>query len=166
MVRPTRLLWLLVGVLLVPVLPSIAGADFNCVELAFDLSVCDDPKDLATCPQVCSLPPDPETCATLPLPPLSRTQRQTDAEPILRQVSVQEGPFLGVVLTLSAFSVADDNVFSRGRDLLCATTTPPDNGGGSSGGGVGAGGNPGLIGGDPGIRGGDPGIRGPNPGLR
>ena len=165
MVRPTRLLGLLVGVLLVPVLPSIAGADFKCVELAFDLSVCDDPKDLATCPQVCSLPPDPETCATLPLPPLSRTERQTDAEPILRQVSVQEGPFLGVVLTLSAFSVADDNVFSRGRNFLCVSDTT-NNGGGSSGGGVAGSGNPGLIGGDPRIRGGDPRLRGPNQGLR
>ena len=164
--RPTRLLGLLVGVLLVPVLPSIAGADFKCAELAFDLSACDDPKDLATCPQVCSLPPDPETCATLPLPPLDRTERRTDGEPILRQVSVQEGPFLGVVLTLSAISVAEDNVFRRGRDLLCATTTPPDDGGGPSDPGVARGGNPGLIGGDPAIRGGDPGLRGPNQGLR
>ena len=165
MVRPTRLLWLLVGVLLVPVLPSIAGADFKCVELAFDLSVCDDPKDLATCPQVCSSPLDPETCATLPLPELSSTQRQTAAQPILRQVSVQEGPFLGVVLTLLAISVDDDNVFRRGRDLLCVSDTT-NNGGGSSGGGVAGSGNPGLIGGDPRIRGGDPRLRGPNQGLR
>src|SRR5262245_17516443 len=165
MVRPTRLLWLLVGVLLVPVLPSIAGADFKCVEHAFDLSVCTDPKNLDTCPQVCSLPPDPEMCATLPLPELSSTQRQTAAQPILRQVNVQEGPFLGVALTLSAFSVADDNVFSRGRNFLCVPDTTP-NGGGSSGGGVTGGLNPGLIGGDPGLRGGDPGLRGRDQGLR
>jgi hypothetical protein len=170
MVRPTRLLWLLVGVLLVPVLPSIAGADFKCEEHAFDLSVCADPKNVDTCPQVCSSPPDPEMCATLPLPELPSTQRQTAAQPILRQVSVQEGPFLGLALTLSAFSAADDNVFSLGRNLLCvpATTTPPppgDDGGGSSGGGGTVGSGGGLIGGTPGLIGGNPGLIGGNPGL-
>jgi hypothetical protein len=163
MVRPTRLLWLLVGVLLVPILPSIAGADFKCEEHAFDLSVCADPKNLDTCPQVCSSPPDPEMCATLPLPELSSTQRQTAAQPILRQVSVQEGPFLGLALTLSAFSVADDNVFSRGRNLLCVPASGDDGGGSSGGGGSGGGiigGNPGLIGGNPGLIGGNPGIGG------
>jgi hypothetical protein len=73
MVRPTRLLWLLIGVLLVPVLPSIEGADFKCEEHAFDLSVCADPKNLDTCPQVCSSPPDPESvqrcrCRSSPAP--------------------------------------------------------------------------------------------------
>jgi hypothetical protein len=164
MVRPARLLWLLVGVLLVSVLPSIEAADFKCEEHAFDLSVCADPKNLDTCPQVCSSPLDPETCATLPLPELSSTQRQTAAQPILRQVSVQEGPFLGVALTLSAFSAADDNVFSLGRNFLCVptTTTPPpsgNNGDGSTGGGI-IGGNPGLIGGNPGLIGGNPGLIG------
>jgi len=167
MVRPARLLWLLVGVLLVAVLPSIAGAaDFKCEEHALDLSVCSDPKDLDTCPQGCS-PSDPKTCAPLPLPVLLSTQRQTATQPILRQVTVQEGPFLGVTLTLSTFSVTDDNVFSRGRNFLCVptTTTPPDDGSGSSG-GVSAGLNPGLIGGDPGLSGGDPRVRGGSSGLR
>ena len=165
MVGPIRLLWLLVGVVLVPVLPSMA-ADFKCEEQAFDLRVCDDPKDPATCPQVCSLPPDSETCALLPLPVLSSTERQTDGQPILRRVSVQEGPFLGVVLALSAFSVADDNVFSRGRNFLCVSDTTGDGGGsngdGVSGGGVSGGLDPRLRGGDAGVRGGDPGLRGPN----
>lgn len=168
MVRPTRLLWLLVGVLLVSVLPStIEGADFKCEEHAFDLSVCADPKNLDTCPQVCSSPPDPEMCGTLPLPELSSTQRQTAAQPILRQVSVQEGPFLGLALTLSAFSVADDNVFRLGRNLLCVPASG-DNGGGSSGGGGSGGGGSGsgIIGGNPGLIGGNPGLIGVNPGIR
>jgi hypothetical protein len=159
MVRPAWPLCLLVGVLLVSVLPSIEAADFKCEEHALDLSVCADPKNLDTCPQVCSSPPDPEMCAALPLPELPSTQRQTAAQPILRQVSVQEGPFLGLTLTLSAFSVADDNVFRLGRNLLCVPASG-DNGGGSSGGGGGRGGSGGgIIGGNPGIIGGDPGIR-------
>ena len=166
MVRPARLLWLLVGVLLVSVLPSIEAADFKCEEHAFDLSVCADPKSLDTCPQVCSSPSDPETCATLPLPELSSIERQTAAQPILRQVFVQEGPFLGLALTLSAFSGADDNVFSRGRNLLCVPATGDNGGGSSGGGGGGAGGGAGIIGGDPGLRGGTPGLIGGNPGIR
>jgi hypothetical protein len=164
-----RRLPVLLALILMPV--AAGAADFKCDEVAFDLAACTDPADLSTCPSVCVDSNDPLTCAVLPLPELPVLARQLAAQPILRQVTVLEGPYTDVMLSRVALSAAADAIFKAARDRLCVPPPPPpppaSGQGTPPGGGSGfIGGNPGLIGGNPGLIGGSPGIVGGNPGFR
>ena len=104
-----RRLLVLLALILTPV--AAGAADFKCDEAAFDLAACTDPADLSTCPSVCVDPNDPLTCAVLPLPELPVLARQLADQPILRQVTVLEGPFTGVTLSRVALSAVADGIF-------------------------------------------------------
>jgi len=163
-----RRLLVLLALILTPV--AAGAVDFKCDEVAFDLAACTDPADLSTCPSVCVDPNDPLTCAVLPLPELPVLARQLADQPILRQVTVLEGPFTEVTLSRVALSAVADGIFKAARDRLCVPPPPPPPASGGdtppgSGSGL-IGGSPGLIGGNPGIIGGNPGIVGGNPGFR
>jgi hypothetical protein len=97
---------LVLALLLVPTVAM--AADFQCPETALDLNTCTDPNDLATCT------------------PVPNLQRQTPTQNILRIVDVQEGPYLGVRLSIEATSAADDDRFQAARDQLCVPPDPPD----------------------------------------
>ena len=81
---------------------------FECDERAFDLDACTDPEDV-------------ETCEALD-PPFDR---QTLDQRLLRFVSVADGPYIGVGLTMEAPDLDDDTRFRAARDRLCVAPPPP-----------------------------------------
>ena len=94
-----RRLIALLALLLIPAVTS--AADFLCPQSALDLDNCVDPLVIITCA------------------PVVDGIRTSDMQRIFRVVDVQEGPFLGVELTMTALTPTDDGRFAAARDELC-----------------------------------------------
>lgn len=137
-----------------PALPQTTP--FRCEEVALDMTGCGDPPALEGCPDACLDPDNPtdETCGMLPLLELPITTPAGATQPILRQVAVTGGPYLGAMVSLVALNRSADAIFAAARDQLCKapppppTPTPPANDPGATPAPTGAG--PGLyLGGGP-----------------